>query len=205
LFNESKAFSHQIGKGKEFSMLAPVYSLNIINQSFSSQQHAWYHHYKLTHQSLPNRFMHGIEFILVELPNFIPSKFSEKKLTTLWLRFLNDIENRTTMIPEELLEIPEIAEAVEALKVSSYSLEELEKYDKYWDIISTQKTMLIDAWNDGERHGEKRGEKRGEKKGEKKGEKRGLMLAAKNLKAKNFPLEEICKITGLSPDEVKNL
>ncbi len=64
------------------------------------------------------------------------------------------------MIPEELMEIHGIAEAVEALKESTYSPEELEKYDKYWDIIRTQKTMLIDAWNDGVKSGEKKGEKK---------------------------------------------
>ncbi len=50
LFNASKAFSHQIGKGKEYAVLAPVYSLNIINQFFSNQKLAWYHRYKLMHQ-----------------------------------------------------------------------------------------------------------------------------------------------------------
>lgn len=145
LFNASKAFSHQIGKGDDYNLLAPVYSLNIVNQSFSNQQQLWYHHFKLTHQSMASRYMDGMEFILIELPNFIPSNFNERKLTTRWLSFLKNIKNKTTMIPEELLEIPEIAEAVEALKESSYSQEELEKYDKYWDIIRTQKTMLRDA------------------------------------------------------------
>jgi predicted transposase/invertase (TIGR01784 family) len=101
------------------------------------------------------------------------------------------------MIPEELMEVQEIAEAVEALKESSYSREELEQYDKYRDIIRTQKTMLIDAMNEGE--------KRGKKKGEKKGEKRSLLMVAKKLKEGKYPVEEICKITGLSDREVKNL
>jgi hypothetical protein len=56
-------------------------------------------------------------------------------LTALWLRFLKEIKNRTTIIPDELLEVPEIAQAVEALKINSYTKEELEQYDKYWNTL----------------------------------------------------------------------
>lgn len=57
------------------------------------------------------------------------------------------------MIPEELLEVPEIAEAVEALKVSSYTREELEQYEKYWDIVRQQKSLVVDAYDEGKAEG----------------------------------------------------
>ena len=78
LFNTCKAFSHQIGKGEAYDFLAPVYSLNIINQSFSRQSEVWYHHYRLSHQSLPDNYMPGIEFVLIELPNFYPIIIKEE-------------------------------------------------------------------------------------------------------------------------------
>lgn len=148
-FNTCKAFSQQIQRGAPFNKLEPVYSLNIVNECFSKQSKVWYHHYKLTHQELTSNFMEGISFIFIELPNFIPNSINDKRITALWLRFLKDIKNKTTMIPSELLEVPEIAKAVEALKVSSYSQEELEKYEKYWDIISQQKSLVIDAYDEG--------------------------------------------------------
>lgn len=205
LYNASKAFAHQISKGDKYSLLAPVYSLNIINDTFSVQKKVWYHHYRLSHQSLPERYINGMEFVLIELPNFIAANYGEKKLTVLWLRYLKEIENKTTMISEELLEVPEIAEAVEALKETSYSIEELEQYEKYWDIVRTQKTMLHDATMRGMIEGEKKGEKKGEKRGEKRGEKKTSLKIAQRLADRGFPLDEIVTITGLSPDEIEKL
>lgn len=189
LFNACKAFSQQITKGANFNQLSTVYSLNIINQYFSNQNSVWYHHYKLSHQSIKNQYINGIEFILIELPNFIPEKVSQNKLTLLWIRFLKEIKNKSTMIPQELLEVPEIAEAVEALKRTSYTQEELEKYDRYWDAVSTQKTMMSDAFSEGEVKG---------------AFKKALEIAA-TLKESNYPVEEIVRLTKLNKEIIEGL
>jgi len=171
--------------GEGYELLTPVYLLNIINQPFSGQSTVWYHHYRLSHQLLPGKFMEGLEFVSIELPNFIPANYRERKLTALWLRFLKDIKDKSTMIPEELLEVPEIAEAVEALKESSYSPEELEKYEKYWDILRTQQTFVNDARREGE---------------DKKAK-----FAAQKLFKRRFSNEDISEITSLGTGEIEAL
>lgn len=185
LFNASKAFSRQMQKGQEFKKLSPVYSLNIVNQLFSKQTKVWNHHYKLTHQSLPEIQMKGLEFVFIELPNFMPDNTTQKRLQILWMRFLKEIENNTTMISQDLLDVPEIAEAVEILKESGYSKEELDNYDKFWDIISTHNSYLQDA--------------------EDKGKAEKAQTIAIQLINRGFPLEEISQITGLTPKEVEGL
>lgn len=189
LYNSCKAFSQQINRGNPFEMLAPVYSLNIINQPFSGISGEWFHHYKLRHQTIEGRFMEGIEFILLELTNFIPESLRERRITALWMRFLKEIKNRTTMIPEELMEVPEIAEAVEALKENSYSRKELEQYERYWDIVRTQKSFVQDAHKQGKIEGEKEKE----------------LAIAKSLKIRGFSDNDISDITGLSINEVSAL
>jgi predicted transposase/invertase (TIGR01784 family) len=193
LFNTCKAFSHQIGKGEAYDLLSPVYSLNIINQPFSGQSTVWYHHYRLSHQLLPGKFMPGLEFVSIELPNFIPANYQERKVTALWLQFLKDIKDKSTMIPEELLEVPQIAEAVEALKESSYSPEELEKYEKYWDILRTQQTFVNDARREGKLEGEK------------KGERKKATYIAQKLINRGFANGDIADITALGIDEIEAL
>jgi hypothetical protein len=47
-----------------------VNSLNVINQPS-----VWYHHYRLSHQSLPDNYLPGIEFVLIEFPNLYPIIF----------------------------------------------------------------------------------------------------------------------------------
>ena len=91
LYNACKAFSNQINRGDPYEVLSPVYSLNIINDSFSKQSTIWYHHFNLAHQTLPNTLMDGLSFIFIELPNFIPEKVVERKMAVLWLRFLKEI------------------------------------------------------------------------------------------------------------------
>jgi predicted transposase/invertase (TIGR01784 family) len=153
LYNACKAFSNQINRGDPYEVLSPVYSLNIINDSFSKQSTIWYHQYNLAHQTLPNTLMDGLSFIFIELPNFIPEKVVERKMAVLWLRFLKEINSTTSMIPKALLEVPAIAEAVEALKVSSYTKEELEKYEQYWDTVRLQKSYIVDAFKEGKLEG----------------------------------------------------
>lgn len=153
LYNACKAYSHQINRGDHYNVLAPVYSLNIINDRFSKFPDIWYHHYSLAHQSVSATIMEGLSFVFIELPNFKPENVSQRKAAVLWLRFLKEIENNTTMVPEELLEVPAIAQAVEALKVTGYTREELEKYDKYWDIVRIQQAYVVDAFKKGRKEG----------------------------------------------------
>jgi predicted transposase/invertase (TIGR01784 family) len=205
LLNACKAFSHQIGRGDTYDLLAPVYSLNIINQSFSGQSAVWYHQYALNHQSLPGKRMNGLEFVLIELPNFMPANYKERRITTLWLRFLKEIKNRSTMIPQELLEVPEIAEAVEALKDSSYSREELEQYEKYWDILRTQQTFVNDALRKGRLEGQQIGQQIGEQLGQHIGEHKKAKYSAEKLIIRGFSNADIADITGLGIDEIEAL
>ena len=127
-----------------------------------------------------------MEFLFIELPKFKVVNFSQKKLLRLWLIFLSAIENKTEMIPEELMEVPEIAEAVQLLKESSYTQAQLEQYDKYWDAIITQKSMIKDA--------------------ELKGAYSNALETANNLKQmKVMSNVDIAKATGLPLDEVEKL
>jgi predicted transposase/invertase (TIGR01784 family) len=145
----------------------------------------WYHHYKLSHQKVISRHLEGIEFVLLELPNFIPENMQGRKIMALWLKFLKEINNHTTMIPQDILEVPEIAEAVEALKETSYSRKELEQYEKYWDIVRTQKAFVQDAL--------------------KKGKREEKISIAKNLKSQGLDIELISKVTGLDITTINDL
>lgn len=54
----------------------------------------------------------------------------------MWLRFLREIDEKTTTVPQELLDIPEIAQAVELAEESAYTPGELTLYQGYWDQVS---------------------------------------------------------------------
>ena len=50
-------------------------------------------------------------------------------------------------ISPDFLGVPEIKEATDLILESGLTKGELETYDRYWDIISTEKTFLIDAFD----------------------------------------------------------
>ena len=141
LFNASKAYVKQLNRGEDYSLLKPVYSLNLVNEVFEPELDDYYHYYHLVHEEHTERVIDGLHLVFVELPKFTPHTFTEKKMQVLWLRYLTEIDENTKEIPAELLANPEIAKAVSEIEESAYSEEELLGYDDFWDAVSVEKTL----------------------------------------------------------------
>ena len=184
LLNASKAYVAQTNKGMKYKNLQPVYALNFVNAEFMKDVDDYYHYYHLVHDKYTDKVIDGLHLIFVELPKFKPQTISERKMQVLWLRFLTEITDKTLEAPAELLENPEVSEALKILEVGAYSPSEMRAYDKFWDYISRQKTIVNDI------HREAAAK---------------LNAAARKMKAKGYPVEEIAEITGLTTEEIKGL
>ncbi len=149
LFNASKAYVQQLGKGKVYESLQAVYSLNLVNETFEPTITDFYHHYKIVHQQHPDKILKGLELVFIELPKFKAKNISERKMQLLWLRFMTEIEDSSEEIPEELLQDPIIKEAVDYLQESGFTKGELVTYDKYWDDIRSEMTLMNAAKREG--------------------------------------------------------
>lgn len=141
LFNDSKAYVKQLKKGEDYSLLKPVYSLNLVNEVFEPELEDYYHYYHLVHEEHTERVIDGLHLVFVELPKFTPHTFTEKKMQVLWLRYLTEIDEKTKTVPAELLANPEIAKAVSEIEESAYTEGELLGYDDFWDAVSVEKTL----------------------------------------------------------------
>ena len=141
LFNASKAYVKQLNRGEDYSLLKPVYSLNLVNEVFEPELDDYYHYYHLVHEEYTDKVIDGLHLIFVELPKFTPHTFTEKKMQVLWLRYLTEIDEKTKTVPAELLANPEIAKAVSEIEESAYTEEELLGYDDFWDAVSVEKTL----------------------------------------------------------------
>ena len=141
LFNASKAYVKQLNRGEDYSLLKPVYSLNLVNEVFEPELDDYYHYYHLVHEEHTDKVIDGLHLVFVELPKFMPHSFTEKKMQVLWLRYLTEIDEKTKEIPAELLANPEIAKAVSEIEESAYTEEELLGYDEFWDVVSVEKTL----------------------------------------------------------------
>jgi hypothetical protein len=83
-----------------------------------------------------------LQLVFIELPKLPIQSSKEKQLRLLWLRFLCEIDEKTTVVSQELLDIPEIAQAVGLTEESAYTARELSLYESYWDQVSREKTLI---------------------------------------------------------------
>jgi predicted transposase/invertase (TIGR01784 family) len=193
LFNASKAYVQQLGKGKVYESLQPVYSLNLVNETFEPTITDFYHHYKIVHQQHPDKFLKGLELVFVELPKFKAKNISERKMQLLWLRFMTEIEDSSEEIPEELLQNPIIKEAVDYLQESGFTKEELATYNKYWDDVSSEMTLMNAA------------KEEGIKEGIEEGKKINTIEMAKKAIENGLDNEMIKTLTGFTDNEIDDL
>ena len=190
LLNASKAYIKQLPRGNDYNLLQPVYSLNLVNETFEPDMDEYYHYYRLVHYLHSDKVLEGLHLVLVELPKFKAKNLTEKKMQVLWLRFLTEIGEATKEVPQDLVDNPHVNEALEIVEESALSDEERARYDGFWDLVSREAT------------------KEAEMKAaiaERDAAKERLRQTVCNLKEVGMSVEQISKITGLKPTEVETL
>ena len=212
LYNTSKAYVRQLDEGKDYSLLQPVYSLNLVNEVFEPDIPGYYHYYQLVHNERTDKVIDGLHLVFVELPKFKPQTYSEKKMHVLWLRYLTEINEKTEEVPAELLENPEIREAVTQLKKSAFTEAQLYSYERFWDMISVENTLVnsiqrryTEGYNEGKAKGIMEGEAMGMAKGMVEGRAEEKRAIASAMKAAGIAVALIASTTGLSEREIAGL
>ena len=216
LFNASKAYVSQLEKGGDYELLQPVYSLNLVNDTFSESTE-YYHDFRIVETAETREVIEGLRFIFIELPKFTPKNYGYKRMQVLWLRYLTEINEHTREVPQELMENPDINKAVTQLEESAFTEAQLLGYDKFWDIISTAKMHISSSrreahekgFKEGREEGMKEGREEGMKEGREEGMKEGReeerLKNASKMKAKGFTIEDIAEITGLAKEKIEKL
>jgi len=152
LFNASKAYVKQIGKGEDYRLAQPVYLLSLVNDIFDAtpaMSDVFYHHYKIVNIENTQKQIKGLEFVFVELPKYKPANQKDHDYFNLWLRFLTEIHDDTEKIPSDLLENKDLSEAVEYVLESSLTEEERDAYDWIRDRQRAGRTLINAAKEEG--------------------------------------------------------
>ena len=198
ILNASKAVVKQLGASEDYTLLQPVYALNLINDvGFDAGPDEFYHDYAIVNVAHSDRIIEGLRFVFVELPKFKPQTIKERKMMVLWLRFLTEIDGDTSEVPTELLETPETSKALKILEKSAYNDAELYAYEHYWDGIYYERGIV--------RHGYKMGKAEGRVEGRAEGMEENKRENARRMKADNMPAELIAKYTGLTVETINSL
>jgi len=210
ILNASKAVIKQLGTSEDYSLLQPVYALNLINDvGFDAGPDEFYHDYAIVNVEHSDRIIEGLRFVFVELPKFKPQTIKEKKMAVLWLRFLTEIDGNTVEAPSELLEDPETSKALKILEKSAYTEAELNTYEHYWDAVYYERGVIRHGYKQGMEQGMKQGMEKGMEQGIAQGVAQGVAQTnrknAAKMKAKGIDDATIAEITGLSMDEIESL
>ena len=215
LLNASKAYVKQLPKGEEYNLLQPVYSLNLVNETFEPDMEEYYHYYRLVHYLHSEKVLEGLHLVLVELPKFKAKNFTEKKMQVLWLRFLTEISEATKKAPQDLIDDPHVNEALEIVEESALNDAERAAYEGFWDFVSREATKEADmkaavAKRDAAIAARdaaiaSRDEAIAARDEAAAKLRQTLWQTAQNLKAMNLPTAQIAAATGLSAVEVEKL
>ena len=194
MFNSAKAYVRQLDKKEDYSLLEPVYSLNLVNDVFLSDIKEYYHYYRMVHEKHTEKVIDGLHLVFVELPKFTPHTMNERWMQVLWLRYLTEIDGYMETVPQELLDNPEINKAMEVVEESAYTPEQLLGYDKFWDVIRTETTL----YNSGVRQGRAEGREEGRAEGRAE----TVLAIARKMKSKGSSVADIQELTGISVEEI---
>lgn len=200
LFNASKAYVSQLDIGQDYELLQPVYSLNLVNDTYTKGD-KWYHDYRIVSVEETDEVIDGLRFVFIELPKFRPDSFGHKRMQVLWLRYLTEINAKTRKVPDELMAVPEIHRAVDALEESAFTDQQLLVYDKFWDMVSTSRTLINGALRRGRREGMQKGLEKGMEKGMAKGLERGMKKGMeKGMEKERLKIADRMRQLGLSEE-----
>jgi len=156
-----------------------------------------------------------IKVYILELPKIERIKSKDESLN-LWIKFMKDLEVKKMVDKED----KELEETIQAIQEAEKKYEELcqdeharyiaELREKYIeDSISIKQLGYENGKKDGKKEGKKQGLAEGMKKGKEEGVQEGrkqeLERIAKNMKNKNYSVEEIMQITQLTKKEIENL
>ena len=201
VLNASKAIVKQLKEGEDYTLIHPVYSLNLVNEGkFQPDTTEFYHDYAIVNVAHSDRIIEGLRFVFVELPKFKPQNIAEKKMAVLWLRFLTEISERTVEAPAELLENAETRKALSIVEKSAMTEAQLYAYEQFWDAVVNERVLREGAFKEGEAKG--REEERLDSVRRRVEERKANALA---LKENGVPLDVIAKSLSLTDEEMVQL
>ena len=127
---------------------------------------------------------------------------ADKRMTTLWLRYLTEIGDKTQTVSQDLMAEPAIRKAVGQLEESAFTDAQLQGYEKFLDMISVENTLVGSAERRGREAGLAEGHRKGLAEGREdgiaEGRREGVEEPARNQNRMGAAPETAAAATGLS-------
>lgn len=213
LYGTSKTISEYIGLGDEYSKIKKIYSINIVYFNLGQGSDYVYkgvtsfkglHDNTLLNLTKHQKDLYKIEKVEEIFPEYYllrVEKFNQYAKNSLdeWISFLKTGEIDDSFSAQGL------PQARQKLQFEKMSEEERKAYKQYLENLRYANSVMATSHYEGMVEGEKKGRAEGEAIGRAEGEKAKAIETARKMKAKNYPIEDIAEMTGLSAEEIAEL
>ena len=202
----------QGSKGNWNYELKSVYAIGILNFSFDDSDPNYYHHeVKLVNIKTTQVFYNKLTYIYLEMPKFRKTESELENLFEKWLYaiiHLPDLRERPQALRETVFE-----KFFRVAEIACFTQQERVAYERslknYRDWYSIAETAEYRGWERGYNMGllEARAEARakGRAEGRAEGRNEAKRLIAENMIKMGMKVNDVCRITGLSMEEVKRI
>jgi len=204
LYNWAKLYSNSLKKGKDYTELPKVYSINFLNFSIVKEYKDYIYNFEIRSKKYPKiSLTEDLEIIIVELPK-LQKNFAElENLLEYWIYFIRDtnkleeiemktISKKSNGLNRAVKELKYISLDKESRKLHEARLRAERKF---------QKTIYEKGKEDGLAEGIEKGKQEGLSEGIEK-EKNDIALT---MLSRNIEIDFIMEVTGLSLIQIKNL
>ena len=187
-------------KGNWNYELKAVYTIGILNFSFDDSDPNYYHHeVKLVDMKTMKVFYDKLTYIYLEMPKF---RKTENELENLFEKWLYAISHLPALMerPKALREAV-FEKFFRVAEIACFTQQERVAYEgslkNYRDWYSIAETAEYRGWE--------RGHSRGLAEGRAEGRNEEKRLIAENMIKMGMTMDDVCRITGLSMEEVENI
>jgi predicted transposase/invertase (TIGR01784 family) len=162
LYNAAKAYSRQLLKGEDYSLLNPVIALTLTDFAMFEGA-AVTSRFLLLEKERLIQYRGDIELIFIELPKFAKREAELETLKDKWLYFVKHAGS-LDLVPKPLDEAP-LREAFAIANTAALTPDELEQQERRHDFILLQRGAIAKAQEDGLAQGIAKGIAKGLAKG----------------------------------------
>jgi len=202
-YNLAKLYEEQLKKGGKYWELKQTIGINFLTEgSYGLPEEKWHTKYVLIEEELGTKMpdcMFQLHFIeLAKLKRW--KLLDESNLLVKWSLFMTAESMQDMMVVAQ--NEPVILEAASIVDQINKNKEERRLYEARLSFARNQEANQKAAEEDGIKKGIEIGREEGIEIGEKRGREEGIIQIAKAMLADGIPIEKVCTITGLTPEDL---
>ena len=207
LYYWSKMYNEGIKQGQDYTKLPKCITINLIGKGFNKNKRL-HNKYLVLEKDTKEPLVSKLEIHILNLEKarlLKKSQYKDNKTKRLlnWLKFIETDEREVRKMLEQ--ESPMMRKANTTIEVMEMSPRDKWLYDSRMKYEHDRASCINEGYRQGIEVGILQGEIKGRKQGFADGSYQKALETAKLMKSMNYPISDICTVSGLSKEEIDTL